>query len=146
MEGLVNSDKKVTFMFQRGLESRVMAMSQFKMAKSLREIANVLERGAEVRPNILHDVQEFITKFPMAEVSTCLEDKISRCPPEVLQHIFYFLPPKDLKSAVEVSKRWKGVGLVPKLWKWAKLTLIPGLNDEWMDLTSTLQMMRSPMA
>ena len=105
----------------------------------------MLDREVELRPNILHVVQEFITKFQRAEVSTCLEDNISRCPPEVLQHILHFLPPKDLKSAVEVSKSWKGVALNPKLWKWAKLTFLPGL-DGWMDLTSTLQMMRSPRA
>ena len=85
------------------------------MANSLREIAYVLDREVELRPNILHVVQEFITKFQRAEVSTCLEDNISRCPPEVLQHILHFLPPKDLKSAVEVSKSWKGVALNPKL-------------------------------
>ena len=96
--GSVNSDTKVTFKFQRGLVSRKMALPQQKMAIRLREIANVLDREVEVRPNILDDVQEFITKFPMAEVPTCLEDNISRLPPEVLEHILHFLPPQDLKA------------------------------------------------
>ena len=126
--GSVNSDTKVTFKFQRGLVSRKMALPQQKMAIRLREIANVLDREVEVRPNILDDVQEFITKFPMAEVPTCLEDNISRLPPEVLEHILHFLPPQDLKAAVQVSKGWKGVGLKPKLWKWAKVIAIPGIK------------------
>ena len=129
--GSVNSDTKVTFKFQRGLVSRKMALPQQKMAIRLREIANVLDRE--------DDVQEFITKFPMAEVPTCLEDNISRLPPEVLEHILHFLPPQDLKAAVQVSKKWKGVGLKPKLWKWAKVIAIPGLDGN-------LQMMRSPRA
>ena len=141
--GSVNSDTKVTFKFQRGLVSRKMALPQQKMAIRLREIANVLDREVEVRPNILDDVQEFILKFPMAEVPTYLEDNISRLPPEVLEHILHFLPPQDLKAAVQVSKRWKGVGLKPKLWKWAKVIAIPGLDG---NLTPTLQMMRSPRA
>ena len=89
-----------------------MALPQQKMAIRLREIANVLDREVEVRPNILDDVQEFITKFPMAEVPTCLEDNISRLPPEVLEHILHFLPPQDLKAAVQVSKGWKGAQVV----------------------------------
>ena len=137
--GSVNSDTKVTFKFQRGLVSRKMALPQQKMAIRLREIANVLDREVEVRPNILDDVQEFITKFPMAEVPTYLEDNTSRLPPEVLEHILHFLPPQDLKAAVQVSKGWKGVGLKPKLWKWAKVIAIPGLDGN-------LQMMRSPRA
>lgn len=39
---LVDSDTKVTFMFQRGVGSKEMV--QLKMAKSLREIANVLDK------------------------------------------------------------------------------------------------------
>ena len=42
-------------------------------------------------------------------------------------------------AAVQVSKKWKGVGLKPKLWKWAKVIAIPGLDGN-------LQMMRSPRA
>ena len=60
-----------------------MAMAKESMAKTLREIANAL--GSEVvKPSILKEVEIFITKFPMAEVLTCPEDKLSKCPPEVL--------------------------------------------------------------
>ena len=50
-----------------------MAVSQAKMANSLRDIATLLERE-EVRPALLKEVGEFINKFPWAEFSTCPED------------------------------------------------------------------------
>ena len=56
-------------------------MNQHKMAISLREIADVLDREVELRPNLLHDVQEFITKFQRVEVATSSSDNTSRCPP-----------------------------------------------------------------
>ena len=58
-------------------------MTQASMAKSLREIANALESGL-VTPRILQEVETFITEFPMAEVLTCPEDKLTKCPPEIL--------------------------------------------------------------
>ena len=80
-----------------------MAVSQAKMANSLRDIATLLERE-EVRPALLKEVGEFINKFPWAEFSTCPEDKLSRCPPEIMEQILQYLPPRDLKSAVLVNK------------------------------------------
>ena len=81
-----------------------MAVSQEKMAGRLRDIVKLLERE-EVRPRLLTEVEEFINKFPLAEFSTCPEDKLSRCPPEILEHVLQYLPPRDLKCAVLVNKK-----------------------------------------
>ena len=81
-----------------------MAVSQKKMASRLRDIAKLLERE-EMRPRLLNEVEEFINKFPLAEFSTCPEDKLSRCPPEILEHILQYLPPRDLKCAVLINKK-----------------------------------------
>ena len=77
--------------------------TQAGIAKSLREIANALESGL-VTPSILQEVETFIIKFPMAEVLTFPEDKLTKCPPEILEEIFQYLDPKDLKSIVLVNK------------------------------------------
>ena len=50
-----------------------------------------------VTPRILQEVETFIAKFPMAEVLTCPEDKLSKCPTEILE-IFQYLDSEDLKS------------------------------------------------
>ena len=92
-----------------------MAVSSAMMANSLRDIATLLERE-EVRPALLKEVGEFINKFPWAEFSTCPEDKLSRCPPEIMEQILQYLPPRDLKSAVLVNKTLCGVGGKPKFW------------------------------
>ena len=60
-----------------------MAMAKESMAKTLREIADALESEV-VKPSILKEVKIFITKFPMAKVLTCPEEKLSKCPPELL--------------------------------------------------------------
>ena len=52
-----------------------MAMAKESMAKTLREIADALESEV-VKPSILKEVKIFITKFPMAKVLTCPEDKL----------------------------------------------------------------------
>ena len=36
------------------------------------------------------EVETFIAKFPMAEVLTCPEDKLSECPTEILEKIFQY--------------------------------------------------------
>ena len=93
------------------------------MAQSLREIANLLDQQVDLGPgnfNILHD---FLSKFSPLEISTTSEDFSARCPPEVLEHIFHFLPPRDLKNAVGVNKKWFQVGGKAKLWGWSKLSL-----------------------
>ena len=69
---------------------------------SLREIVSAVESGV-VTSRILQEVQSFI-KFPMAEVLTCPEEKLAKCPPEILEEIFQYLDPKDLKSIVLVNK------------------------------------------
>ena len=44
-------------------------------------------------------------------------------PIEMLERVFMFLPPKDLKTVMLVCKRWKEVGSAPKLWSWVVLKL-----------------------
>ena len=79
-------------------------MSQEKMAGRLRDIVKLLE-SEEVRPRLLTEVEEFINKFPLAEFSTYPEDKLSRCPPEILDHLLQYLPPRDLKCAALANKK-----------------------------------------
>ena len=66
-----------------------MAVSQKKMASRLRDIAKLLERE-EMRPRLLNEVEDFINKFPLAEFSTCPEDKLSRCLPGILEHVLQY--------------------------------------------------------
>ena len=89
--------------------------TQAGIAKKLREIANALESGL-VTPRILQEVETFIFKFPMAEVLPCPEDKLSKCPPEILEEIFQYLDSDDLKSVVLVNKTLCDVGKKPKFW------------------------------
>ena len=63
--------------------------TQAGIAKKLREIANALESGL-VTPRIRQEVETFISEFPMAEVLTCPEDKLSKCPTEILEEIFQY--------------------------------------------------------
>ena len=59
-----------------------MAVAQVKVAiNSPRDIAIMLLEREEVMPSILKLREEFITKFPLAEFSTCPEDKLARFPP-----------------------------------------------------------------
>ena len=58
----------------------------------------------------------------------------SRLPAEMLEKVFRMLPPRDLKSVVQVCRRWNQVGQVPSLWSWVSLTVdttnlahLPGL-------------------
>ena len=44
-------------------------------------------------------------------------------PAEMLEKIFCLLPPRDLKTAVLVCRRWREVGEEPGLWAWAFLRL-----------------------
>ena len=47
----------------------------------------------------------------MAEVLTCPEDKLSKCPPEILEEILQYLNPKELKSVLLVNKKLCVVGI-----------------------------------
>ena len=87
-----------------------MAMAKESMAKTLREIADALES------EVVKEVKIFITKFPMAKVLTCPEDKLSKCPPEILEEILQYLNPKELKSVLLVNKKLCVVGSKPKFW------------------------------
>ena len=97
-------------------------MAKERMAKTLREIADALESEV-VKPSILKEVEIFITKFPMVEVLTCPEDKLSQCPPEILQEVLQYLSLKDLKSVLLVSKKLCVVGSKPKFWSRSKVSL-----------------------
>ena len=98
------------------------------MAQSLREIANLLDHEVDLGPqnfNILHD---FLSKFSPLEIFPT-SDFSSRCPPEVLEHILHYLPPRDLKNAVGVNKKWLKVGEKAKLWSWSMLSLQAGVGS-----------------
>ena len=99
-----------------------MALAKESMAKTLREIADALESEV-VKPSILKEVEIVITKFPMVEVLTCPEDKLSQCPPEILEEVLQYLSPKDLKSALLVNKKLCVVGSKPKFWSRSKVSL-----------------------
>jgi len=45
-----------------------------------------------------------------------MTDLTSRLPPELMERIFQFLSPRDLKRAVLVCKRWRVLGEKPELW------------------------------
>ena len=81
-----------------------------------------------VTPRILQEVETFITKFPMAEVLTCPEDKLSKCPPEILEEIFQYLDSEDLKSVVLVNKTLCDVGKKPKFW-YKSMVRLQSLDD-----------------
>ena len=49
--------------------------------------------------------------------------EINAFPREILMSVFRWLPPKDIKMAVLVSKQWMSVAGDPKLWKWTKVTV-----------------------
>ena len=66
-----------------------------------------------VKPSILKEVEIFLTKFPMAEVLTCPEDKLSKCPPEVLEEVLQYLSLKDLKAVLLINKKLCVVGSKP---------------------------------
>ena len=110
-----------------------------QLAKTLRNIANLLESGLEVGTKNLETVQHLVATFSMAEVSFDGVDFTSRCPPEVLQTVLRYLPPADLKAAVLVSKRWRQVGENRSLWSWSKVTMLSG-GVEW---SSALDMLKS---
>ena len=62
--------------------------------------------------------REDTRKAGMKEVTS-----IRQMPTEVIEMILKLLPPRDLKTAVLVCKRWRGVGEAPQLWTWAKLSV-----------------------
>ena len=55
-------------------------------------------------------------------------------PSEMLERVFRILSPRDLKTVVQVCRRWKEVAEAPYLWSWVSLTVdttnpadLPGL-------------------
>ena len=76
-----------------------------------RAIANAL-KSEVVKPSILKEVEIF-TKFPAAEVMTCLEEKLTKCTLEIAEEILQYLNPNHLKSAILVNKKLCVVGSQP---------------------------------
>ena len=97
-----------------------MSLSKENMIKGLKEVTRKIEEGGEVDSNTMGIVVELLKNFPPP---TTLARKLSDFPAELLQLIFSCLPLGDLKSAVLVCKRWKGVGEGSKLWEDKKLFL-----------------------
>ena len=56
-------------------------------------------------------------------------------PEEMLQRVFSFLSPPDLKTSVLVCKRWAEVGQAPGLWTWVTLTV------DWINMASMPELM-----
>jgi hypothetical protein len=48
---------------------------------------------------------------------------MEQLPYEVLELVLRLLPPRDLKAAVLVCRRWREAGEAPRLWAWARLQL-----------------------
>ena len=71
-------------------------------------------------------VEKFLKNFPPP--TTRSARNLSEIPAELLQLIFFYLPLCDLKSAVLVCKRWKGVADNSKLWEDKQLVLEEGEN------------------
>ena len=68
-------------------------------------------------------------------------NSFSMLPREVLEHIFHYLVPKDLKAVVLVNRKCWSVGEgAPKLWTWVKMRRIggPPLNN----ISTGLEMLR----
>ena len=50
----------------------------------------------------------------------------SRLPPEMLEKVFSFLGPKDLKTVMLVCKTWNNTAEAsPLLWSWVKIRFLP---------------------
>ena len=89
-----------------------------------REIANALESGL-VTPKIFQEVETFIIKFPMAEVLTCPEDKLT---------IGHQVSPRDLRGDFSVS--WlRGLevccsGQQDAMWCWKETEVLVQVHGE----------------
>ena len=49
--------------------------------------------------------------------------EINSLPRDMLMEVFRWLPPRDIKMAVLVSKKWMSLAEDPNLWKWTKVTV-----------------------
>ena len=97
-----------------------MPLSKENMIKGLMEVTKKIEEGGEVDSNTRKIVEEFLNNFPPP---TTTSTNLSHFPAELLQLIFSYLPLVDLKSALLVNKRWKGVGESSTLWEDKKLVI-----------------------
>ena len=103
-----------------------MSLTKEDIIKGLKEVTRKLEEGDEIDSSTMGIVEKFLKNFPPP--TTRSARNLSEFPAELLQLIFFYLPLCDLKSAVLVCKRWKGVAENSKLWEDKKLVLEEGEN------------------
>ena len=103
-----------------------MSLTKEDIIKGLKEVMRRLEEGDEIDSSTMGILEEFLKNFPPP--TTRSARNLSEFPAELLQLIFFYLPLCDLKSAVLVCKRWKGVAENSKLWEDKKLVLEEGEN------------------
>ena len=92
-----------------------MSLTKEDIIKCLKEVTRKLEEGDEIDSSTMGIVEKFLKNFPPP--TTRSARNLSEFPAELLQLIFFYLPLCDLKSAVLVCKRWKGVADNSKLWE-----------------------------
>ena len=103
-----------------------MSLTKEDIIKGLKEVTRKLEEGDRIDSSTMGIVEKFVKNFPPP--TTRSARNLSEFPAELLQLIFFYLPLCDLKSAVLVCKRWKGVAENSKLWEDKKLVLEEGEN------------------
>ena len=83
----------------------------------LHNLEEVVDEGHHILDEVedeLHD-EELNSRLALEPVS--LNGVL--LPAEILEKVFFLLPPKDTKSMVQVCRWWREVGEVPRLWTWA---------------------------
>ena len=90
-----------------------MSLTKEDIIKGLKEVTRKLEEGDRIDSSIMGIVEKFLKNFP---------------PPTTTAVNYFYLPLCDLKSAVLVCKRWKGVAENSKLREDKKLVLEEGEN------------------
>ena len=103
-----------------------MSLTKEDNIKGLKEVTRKLEEGYRNDSSTMGIVEKFLKNF--RPPNTRSARNLSEFPAELLQLIFFYLPLCDLKSAVLVCKRWKGVAENSKLWQDKKLVLEEGEN------------------
>jgi len=58
----------------------------------------------------------------------------SMLPPEMLERVLHLLPPRDLRAAVQVCRRWREVAEAPRLWTWVRLKVTARNIDRFKDI------------
>ena len=55
-------------------------------------------------------------------------------PPEMLEKVFSYLAPRDLKTVMLVCKTWNNTGGLPALWSWVKVKLNAQSEDNFLEI------------